>query len=259
VLEPDHRALLDRIAGVLGTSAAPEWIPSDEADVFRLGDHIVKVGRPAYDVVAREQVVFPALRYRGFTELPEVVLTQAHLDDVDVTFLVTPFVPSRPLADIWRDDPVAAEETAIAVGRFLRRLARLDWRRVPGAVPAGEQQRSHRGWMASWLSVLDGDQTDVLAVFDEVPREFGGWQFCQVRTLGGPSFTAIDWGAMGAYWMHCDVVTTVCQLEDVAPEVVDAFYDGYGPVEQRRLEPWRRLWDAFDAAGKIRPRLRPRP
>jgi hypothetical protein len=163
-----------------------------------------------------------------------------------------PFVPSRPLADIWRDDPGAATETATAVGGFLRRMARLDWRRVPGAVPAGEQQRTHRGWMARWLSVLPGDHDDVLAVFDEVPREFGSWQFAQLRTMGGPTFTAIDWGSIGAFWMHCDVVTTTATFADVDGALVDAFFDGYGPVEEARLEPWRRLWAAFDAAGKVR-------
>jgi hypothetical protein len=247
-----HEDLLRRIADHLGTEAVPVHIPSDEADVFRVGDHVAKIERPGAHIVAREQVVFPALRFRGFTELPEVVLTQAHVPDVDVTFMVMPFVPSRPLADIWRDDPRAARETATAMGDFLRRLARLDWRRVPGAVPAADQQRGHRAFMAWWLSVLPGEHDDVLAVFDEVPREFGGWQFAQVLTLGGASFTAIDWGVIGAYWMYSDVFTTTCTLAEVAPEIVGAFFDGYGPVDEARIEPWRRLWSAFDAAATAR-------
>jgi hypothetical protein len=244
--------VLRQIAAHLGVDDEPEHLPSDEADVFRLGAFVVKIERPPFTCVAREQVVFPALRLRGFTELPEVALTQAHVDDVGATFMVMPFVPSRPLVDIWCDDRRAAMATASAVGAFLRRMARLDWRRVPGAVTAVEQQRSHREWMTRWLSVLPGDHDDVLSVFDEVPREFGSWQFCQLRTLGGPTFTAIDWGSIGAFWMYSDVLTTEATLADVDDALVRAFRDGYGPIEEDRLAPWRRLWEAFARAAALR-------
>src|SRR6516225_826617 len=69
-------ALAERIARRLYDGvAAVEWVPSDEADVFRLTfssglePRYLKLPIPGTRVVAREVVMLPALRARGFPVL----------------------------------------------------------------------------------------------------------------------------------------------------------------------------------------------
>ena len=69
-------ALAEQIARRLyGDVAAVEWVPSDEADVFRLSfspglvPRYLKLPIPGTRVVAREVVMLPALRARGFPVL----------------------------------------------------------------------------------------------------------------------------------------------------------------------------------------------
>jgi hypothetical protein len=247
-----HDDLLGRIASRLGVSSTPTLIPSDEADVYRLGSHVVKVERPDSHVVLHEQAAFPALRQMGFREMPEIVLTQ---DDVGETtrFNVMPFVPSRPLAEIWADDPGAVRETIAAVGDFLRRLSAVDWRDVPGVVPPDRQQASVHAWFERWLSVLPAvDAEPVLQTLEVEPAEFGSWQFMQVLTLGGPGFTAIDFGNIGAYWAAGDLSSSIATVQDVDGSLVRVLLDAYGPYDEDELARWDAVWRAFDVAATAR-------
>lgn len=244
--------MLDRIAARLGETAPPVLIPSDEAHVYRLGAHVVKVEKPGRHVVLHEQGAFPALRRMGFDELPEIVLTQDDLGEA-TRFNVMPCYPSRPLTDIWADDPAAARETMAAVGDFLRRLAAVDWREVPGVVTPERQQASVQSWFERWLEPLPRAQAEpVLRTLEEVPREFGGWQFMQVLTLGGPTFVAIDFGNIGAYWAAADLSSTLAEVKDIDASLVAVLLDAYGSFDEDALAAWDAVWNAFDAASTAR-------
>jgi hypothetical protein len=244
--------VLDRIAAHLGVDDDPVLIPSDEAYVYRLGPFVVKAEKEGLHVVLHEQAAFPVLRQMGFSELPEIVLTQDDLGE-STRFNVMPCYPARPLADIWLDDRSAVRETIAAVGDFLRRLAGVDWHVVPGVVPPDRQQAGHRRFMEHFLDPLPASiVAPVLRTLDTPPTEFGGWQFMQLLTLGGPTFIAIDFGIIGAYWAAADLSSTIATVKDTDASLVEVLLDAYGPYDADALAQWDAVWLAFDAAATAR-------
>ena len=274
----DHSALLGRIAHeLLGwRQCHHSWIPSDEADVFELtadghAPRIVKVERDGAWCVRREELAFPAMPSLGFSEFPEVEFATAALDSAARPFIVMPKTNGRPWPDLWAEDRRLAVWVTDRVGDFLRRLAAVDWRQVPGVVTPDERVGGFENWFARFFAPLldhpmlaasDRARIDeCLAAMREPPAAFGGWQFAQVLTDGRSTFVAIDWGNLGAYWPLHDLAAAVCSLEAFAvgadellrPHLLDAFTGGRGlsSTDETLLTLWLDLWDFFGRAAEL--------
>ncbi len=274
----DHERLLERIAtGLLGWSAwTHEWIPSDEADVFELSspDHaarIVKVEREGMWCVRREELAFPALRLRGFDEFPEIEFATASLESAPSPFTVMPKTEGRPWSELWDEDRRLAIWVSEKIGDFLRRLADVDWRHIPGVVTPHERVRGFGEWFVRFFAPLTEDPTltqadrarieELIEAMHEPPDAFGGWQFAQALTDGRSTFVAIDWGNLGAYWRLHDLAAAICSLDDfgaaaapfLRPHLLDAFTSGKGfdAAEEALLTMWLDLWGFFDRAATL--------
>lgn len=275
----DHRALFGRIAAdLLGwPSWTAEWIPSDESDVFELTTdgrppRIVKVERDGMWCVRREELAFPVLRARGFDEFPEVEFSSESLPDAPAPFTVMPKTECRPWDEIWSEDRELAVWVVERIGDFLRRLAAVDWRDVPGVVKPEARVGGFAGWFGEYFRPLLSDPSmspadhtrleEVLGAMRRRPDSFGGWQFAQVLTDGRSTFTAIDWGNLGAYWPLHDLAAAICTLDKFGPEatpflrshLLDAFTGGSGlaAADEAVLQTWLDLWGFFGRAGAIR-------
>jgi hypothetical protein len=255
-----------------------DWIPSDEADVFRLRfddldpPRILKIERADRWVVRREQVAFPRLRAYGFSEFPEVEFTQADWREDGPSFMLMPETSWRPLHELWDEDERVAVEVVRRMGSFLARLSSVDWRDIPGAVSPTVKSQSYLQWYTEWLRPLrehpgmrgpaEIAMTKALEMVAEEPRGFGGWQGAQVLTDGHTAFTAIDWPNIGAHWPLEDVAGAIVSLANygpAAPEVlrpvlIDSWTSGRGLVdhEQTELQLWLILWRLHGAAGLLR-------
>src|SRR5262249_21533494 len=125
-------ALAERIARSLYRNvAAVEWIPSDEADVFRLtlssgsGPRYLKIPLPGTEVVAREVLMLPALRAHGFPVL-EFEHSTGDLAEAGTVFHVTREVEHVPGIELVASDPPAGLRLAVRLGQVVRRLEVLD-------------------------------------------------------------------------------------------------------------------------------------
>ena len=99
--------LIQRISRTFyARDAQTDWIPSDEADIFRLRfddldpPRILKIERSDRWIVRREQVAFPRLRAYGFSEFPEVEFTQADWREDGPAFMLMPETRWRPLHEL---------------------------------------------------------------------------------------------------------------------------------------------------------------
>ena len=274
----DHEYLIGRIAAeLLGWSSFDHrWIPSDEADVFELSApghavRIVKVERKEMWCVRREELAFPALRARGFDEFPEIEFATASMESPPSSFTVMPKTEGRPWPDLWAEDPRLAIWATERIGDFLRRLADVDWRAVPGVVTPRERVQGFAAWFVRFFAPLVEDPTlsqrertridELLDAMRQEPDAFGGWQFAQALTDGRSTFTAIDWGNLGAYWRLHDLAAAICSLDDFGPDaapvlrphLLGSFTRGAGLSndEEALLEMWLDLWAFFDRAGKL--------
>lgn len=251
-------------------------IPSDESHVYRLvlGDRlprIVKVDRDGWNVVAREQVAFPALRAQGLVEFPDVEFTQADVADTAATFMVMPETKSIPAEELWRTD--RAPRVVAHTGDFLRRLGEVTWQSIPGARSPEAASRDIGRWFRDWFAPLlaapwwTAAAQDVvderLRSIDVTPTQFGGWQFGQLLTDGGDDeFTVVDWTNLGAYWSLNDVASTIASLGDYHPKasatlgpVLLSAYTGGSSLsgnQQAELALWQAKWLLFSAAGRLR-------
>lgn len=276
---PDHDELIALIGRRLNSAhAVAEWIPSDEADVYRLSfdkgisAKIVKIERSDRWVVRREQVVFPALRAQRLTEFPEVEFTQNDLDVDGMPFMVMPETVWRPWNEIWEESDVLAVWIVERMGDFLRRLRSIDWREIPGAVSPALKSQSVGNWFKDWLAPLhthasmrgslEAAMAEILAMLAQEPEGFGGWQGGQVLTDGSRTFTAIDWGNIGAHWPLEDLAGAIAGLNNfsseaparLVPVLVSAYTGGLGLTseEATELRLWQVLWRFLSAAGCLR-------
>src|SRR5437588_2321620 len=92
---PDEPGARDIAAALYPDVDSVEWIPSDDADVFRLTftsdrePRILKMATHGIGVVWREIGAFPAMRRLGIRELLEFEHTSDDLPDPSIAFHVT--------------------------------------------------------------------------------------------------------------------------------------------------------------------------
>jgi hypothetical protein len=247
-----------------------EWIPSDDADVFRLTftsdrePRILKMATHGIGVVWREIGAFPAMRRQGIPELLEFEHTSDDLLDPSIAFHVTrelanPEQASRALADLWIDNRARALDLAHWLGDCTRRIESLDWRQVPRAssperaVEIGADWRKPQyeqllarsdcpAWGRTFIDRLMGELSRPEA-FDS----FGGWGGEMLRAPDG-RFVLIDWPGLGAAPRGSQAALTLeillrFRAPDPAP-LVERFLAGWVPAgfDDSRLEDLRLWW-----------------
>lgn len=250
--------LATRIAERLYDDAvALEWIPSDEADVFRLTfssgrrPRYLKIPTAGIGAVWREVAMLPALRARGFPVLPFEHAT-ADVPDAGVEFHVTEEVEHVPGADLAATNAAAACRLAEDLGRVVRRLEGLDPREIPGSTRWN--RRRSVWWRPQYRALLrDGRwpafahqwAARVLAQLDTPARAFGGWQGELLIRPDG-SYAMIDWTTGGASWEGAQAATIIEVLagfDGRRGDLVGHFLRGYAPTGLRPAELERmRLW-----------------
>jgi hypothetical protein len=263
---PPQLALAERIARRLYDGvAAVEWVPSDEADVFRLtfssglGPRYLKLPLPGTEVVAREVVMLPALRARGFPVL-EFEHSTDDLPGAGTAFHVTREVAHVPAPELVARDPPAGHRLATRLGQVVRRLEGLDPGQIPGSV---RWNRDPEAWWRSQYRALLADgrwppaacrwAERILARLDTPPTGFGGW-YSEMLIQRDGSFVMIDWTTAGASWACEQAATCMSGLSECSQEhkrdLVRCFLRGYAPagLERAELEELR-LWSIHGPLG----------
>ena len=258
------RALYPDVGGV-------EWIPSDDADVFRVSftsgraPRIVKMATHGIRAVWREIGAFPAMRRLGIPEVLEFEHTSDDLPDLGIEFHVTrelahPQQANGAMAELWVSDRVRALEVAHWLGDCTRRIDCLDWRRVPRAnsphqsAGIGAQWREPqygqvlaRADCPAWAREFIGQVSATL----RRPEAFDGFGRWGGELLQAPDgrFVLIDWPGLGAAPRGSLAAAGLEILlrfgaADPAP-LVERFLAGWVPagLDQSRLEDLR-LWCA---------------
>jgi hypothetical protein len=259
-------ALAGRIARSLYRCvAAVEWVPSDEADVFRLTfssglePRYLKLPLPGTRVVAREVVMLPALRARGFPVL-EFEYCTGDLADAGTAFHVTREVEHVTEAELMATDPPAGHRLAARLGRLVRRLEGLDPSVIPGSVrwnrDPGEWWRpQYRALIEDrrWPAAARGWAERILERLDTPPTGFGGW-YSEMLIRGDGSFVMIDWTTAGASWASEQAATCMEGLTEWSEEhkrdLVRHFLRGYAPAGLKKSElDELRLWSIHGPLG----------
>ena len=259
------------IAGALYPDVGSvEWIPSDDADVFRLSftsgrqPRILKMATHGIRAVWREIGAFPAMRRLGVPEVLAFEHTSDDLPGLGIEFHVTrelahPQQASRAMAELWSSDRARALDVARWLGDCTRRIESLDWRRVPransperSAEMGAEWCRPQYGqllarsdcpaWARTFIDHLSGTLSRPEA-FDS----FGGWGGELLRSRDG-RFVLIDWPGLGAAPRGSLAALALEILlrfgaADPAP-LVEQFFAGWVPagLDQSRLEELRLWW-----------------
>ena len=252
-------AVAERIARRLYDGvAAVEWVPSDEADVFRLTfssglePRYLKLPRPGTRVVWREVVMLPALRARGFP-VHEFEHCRGEPADPGAAFHVTREVEHVPGPELVAADPSAGHRLAARLGQLVRRLEGLDAGAIPGSV---RWNRDPSAWWRPQCRALIGDRRwpaparrwagRILARLDTPPAGFGGW-YGEMLIRRDGSFVMIDWTTAGAYWACGQAAICLEGLaewgEEHKRDLVRHFLRGYAPAGLTRPELEElRLW-----------------
>jgi hypothetical protein len=237
-----------------------EWIPSDDADVFRLTfksgrqPRILKLAAPGIRSVWREIGAFPAMRRLGIREVLEFEHTSEDLPDFGIEFHVTlelanPQRASRAMSDLWAEKRGRALDVAEWLGDCARRIESLDWRRVPRAnTPERSVAMAAEWWRPQYARLAERSDcpTWVHKVLDRLgwvssqpPEAFGGWGGEVLQAPNG-KFVLIDWPGLGAAHRGSLAVATLeTLLRFRAPDptqLVEHFVAGWRP-------------DGLDAAG----------
>jgi hypothetical protein len=247
-----------------------EWIPSDDADVFRLsftsdrGPRILKMATQGIRAAWREIGAFPAMRRLGIPEVMAFEHTSDDLPDPGIEFHVTrelahPQQANRAMAGLWINDRARALDVAHWLGDCTRRIESLDWRQVPRAnspqrsVEIGAQWRRPQyeqllarsdcpAWARTFIDHVSGTLSRPEA-FDS----FGGWGGELLRAPDG-RFVLIDWPALGAAPRGSQAALALEILlrfgaADPAP-LVERFLAGWAPagLDNSRLEDLRLWW-----------------
>jgi hypothetical protein len=262
-------ALAERIARRLyGGAVAVEWVPSDEADVFRLTfssgssglePRYLKLPLPGTLVVWREVVMLPALRARGFPVL-EFEHSAGDLADPGAAFHVTRAMEHVPGPQLVVADPSAAYRLATRLGQLVRRLEGLDAETVPGSV---RWNRDPSAWWRPQYRALIEDRRwppaarqwaeRILARLDTPPTAFGGW-FGEMLIRPDGSFVMIDWTTAGANWTCAQAAFCMEELAEWSElhkqDLVLDFLRGYAPAGLGRAElDELRLWRLHGPLG----------
>lgn len=259
-------ALAERIArGLYRDVAAVEWVPSDEADVFRLtfssglGPRYLKVPLPGTETVAREVMLLPALRARGFPVL-EFEHSTGDLAGAGTAFHVTRQVEHVPGAELVASDPPAGCRLAVRLGQIVRRLEVLDAGTIPGSgqwnrLPSQWWRPQHRALIDDrrWPASARRWAERILERLGMPPTGFGGW-YCEMLIRTDGSFVMIDWTTAGASWKGEQAASAMDTLAGFSDErkrdLVRHFLSGYAPggLEPSELEALR-LWSVHGSLG----------
>jgi hypothetical protein len=259
-------ALAERIArGLYRNVAAVEWIPSDEADVFRLtfssglGPRYLKVPIPGTETVAREVLLLPALRARGFPVL-EFEHSTGDLTAAGTAFHVTREVEHVPGAELVARDPPAGCRLAVRLGQVVRRLEVLDAGTIPGSgrwnrLPSDWWRPQHRALIDDrrWPASARQWAERILERLDTPPTGFGGW-YCEMLIRTDGSFVMLDWTTAGDSWKGEQAAAAMETLAGFSDErkrdLVRYFLRGYAPggLETSELEALR-LWAVHSILG----------
>ncbi len=259
-------ALAERIArGLYDGVAAVEWVPSHEADVFRLtfssglGPRYLKLPLPGTNVVAREVVMLPALRARGFPVL-EFEHCTGDLSGAGTAFHVTREVEHVTGPELVAGDPSAGHRLATRLGQLVRRLEGLDAGEIPGALRWNRDPSEC--WRPQYRALLEDRRWPakarewagrILERLDTPPGGFGGWYSEKLIRRDG-SFVMIDWTTAGASWACEQAATSMEGLaewsEEHKPDLVRHFLRGYAPagLGQPELDELR-LWSIHGPLG----------
>jgi len=259
-------AVAERIARRLYDGvAAVEWVPSDEADVFRLTfssglePRYLKLSLPGTLVVAREVVMLPALRARGFPVLEFEHCTD-DLPDAGTAFHVTRQMAHVHGADLVAGDPSAGHRLATLLGQVVRRLEGLDAGAIPGSVRWNRDPGEW--WRPQYQALLEDGRWPlaarhwaerILARLHTPPAGFGGW-YSEMLIQGDGSFVMIDWTTAGASWACEQAAACMEGLTEWSQEhkrdLVRCFLRGYAPagLEQAELDELR-LWRLHGPLG----------
>lgn len=259
-------ALAERIACSLYRHvAAIEWVPSDEADVFRLtfssglGPRYLKLCIPGTGVVAREVLMLPALGARGFPVL-EFEHWSGDLAGAGTAFHITREVEHVPGADLVATDPLAGRRLATRLGQIVRRLEGLDAETIPGS--GRWNRRPSDWWRPQYRALLDDRRWPasayqwaerILEQLDTPPTGFGGW-YGEMLIMSDGSFVMIDWTTAGANWTGGQAAGAMEVLagfsdqhkRDLLQHFLYSYApDGLGPSELEEL----RLWAVHGSLG----------
>jgi len=267
---PDEPGAQDIAAALYPDVDSVEWIPSDDADVFRLSfttdrePRILKMATHGIRAVWREIGAFPAMRRLGIPEVLEFEHTSDDLPELGIDFHVTlelahPQQARRALADLWASEPAGALDVAHWLGECTGRIESLDWREVPRAnspeqsVAIGVDWREPQyaqllarsdcpAWARTFIEQVSGTLSRPEA-FDS----FGGWGGELLRARDG-RFVLIDWPGLGAAPRGSLAALSLEILlrfgaADPAP-LVERFLAGWVPagLDQSRLEDLRLWW-----------------
>ncbi len=247
-----------------------EWIPSDDADVFRLSftsgreSRVLKMARDGIQAVWREIGAFPAMRRLGIPELLEFEHTSDDLPNLGIEFHVTrelanPAQATRAMSDLWIDDQARALDLAYWLGDCTRRIESLDWRQVPRAnspessVKIGDDWRMPQyrqlltradcpAWARTFL-----DRASARVCRPEAFDAFGGWGGEMLRTPEG-RFVLIDWPGLGAAprgSLAASALEILLRFRATDPTLlVERFLAGWlpGGLDNSRLEDLRLWW-----------------
>lgn len=259
------------IAGALYPDVGSvEWIPSDDADVFRLSftsgraPRILKMATHGIRAVWREIGAFPAMRRLGIPEVLAFEHTSDDLPDLGIEFHVTrelahPQRASREMAELWSSDRARALDVARWLGDCTARIESLDWRRVPRAnspeqsVQIGADWRTPQyeqllarsdcpAWARAFIEQVSGTLSR-----PEAYGSFGGWGGELLQAPDG-RFVLIDWPGLGAAPRGSQAALALEILlrfgaADPA-SLVERFLGGWVPagLDQGRLEDLRLWW-----------------
>lgn len=249
---------------------AAEWIPSDDADVFRLSfssnrePRILKMAAHGIRAVWREIGAFPALRRQGVPEVLDFEHTSNDLPDLGIEFHVTrelanPQQANQAMADLWVNDRPRALDVAHWLGDCTRRIEALDWRRVPRANSPQQSVATGEDWVKpqyaqllarsdcpTWARALIDHLTETLSR-PETFDSFGGWGGELLQARDGP-FVLIDWPNLGAAARGSLAALALEVLlrfgaSDPTP-LVERFFDGWVPagMDRTRFEDLRLWW-----------------
>ena len=267
---PDEPGARD-IAGALYPDVdSVDWIPSDDADVFRLSftsgraPRILKMATHGIRAVWREIGAFPAMRRLGIPEVLQFEHTSEDLPDLGIEFHVTrelanPQQASRAMAELWINDQARALDVAHWLGDCTGRIESLHWRRVPRAnspeqsveIGADWRRPQYRQLLArpdcpAWARTFIEQASGTLSR-PEAFDSFGGWGGELLQARDG-RFVLIDWPGLGAAPRGSLAALSLEILlrfgaADPAP-LVERFLAGWVPagLDQSRLEDLRLWW-----------------
>jgi hypothetical protein len=219
----------------------------------------LKVPISGTGVVAREVLLLPALRARGFPVL-EFEYSTDDMPDAGTAFHITAEAEHVPGYELMTRDPAAGFQLAANLGQVVRRLEALDADTIPGSGrwnrrPSDWWRPQHRALIDDrrWPTAARQWSERILERLNTPPDSFGGW-YCEMLIARDGSFLMIDWTTAGASWIGEQAAAAMESLTEFSTEhkrdLVQHFLAGYAPdgLEPAKLEELR-LWAIHGPLG----------